>query len=53
MGISELRVSESRAVLGCLMFLGFRKQITPRLAWVLVLAIALLEFQASTKISSG
>lgn len=41
------------AILGCLMFLAYRKQIMPQLAWMLVLVIALLAFQAHIKISTG
>lgn len=46
-------VSERDAILGCLMFLAYRKQITPQVAWTLALVIALLALQAYIKISTG
>lgn len=53
MAISELYASERKAILSCLMFLAYRKQIMPRLALLLALVIALLAFQAHIKISTG
>ena len=51
MGISELHVSEREAILGCLMFLAYRKQIMPQLAWLLALVITLLHFRFISRLA--
>lgn len=51
--MSEMYVYERETILGCLLFLDYRKQIMAWFAWMLAHVISLLAFQAPIKISTG